>query len=103
MNFKQEIINYNKIFRLQKIKMNYIIFTYKWNSRELKKIITTILKSGISNNIKKFNYIHNYSLDNKNIEKSEEKIILIQSEDENKLTDFLSKNFPQKIERINLK
>lgn len=83
--------------------MNYFLFTYRWDSRELKKIIAAILKSWMSNNIKKFNYIHNYSLNNKNTKKSEEKILLIESEDENNLINFLSKNFPQKIERINLK
>ena len=81
--------------------MNYTIFTYKWNSRELRKIIVAILKSWTAKNIKKLNYIQNYSLKEKNIEKSEEKIILIYSENQDKLLEFLSKNFPQ-IEKINI-
>lgn len=81
--------------------MNYIIFTYKWDSRELRKIINSILKSWAAKNIKKLNYIQNYKLKEKNIEKSEEKILLIDSENQNKLLEFLSKNFPQ-IEKMNI-
>lgn len=81
--------------------MNYTIFTYKWTSRELRKIILTILKSWIADNIKKVNYVQDYTLTEKNIEKSEEKIVLIHSEDQNKLLDFLTKNFPQ-IKKINV-
>ena len=81
--------------------MNYTIFTYKWNSRELRKIIVAILKSWTAKNIKRVNYVQNYSSKEKNIEKSEEKIILIYSENQDKLLEFLSKNFPQ-IEKINV-
>ena len=81
--------------------MTYSIFTYKWNSRELRKIIATILKSWTTKNIKKVNYVQNYSTKEKNIEKSEEKILLIYSENQDKLLEFLSKNFPQ-IEKINI-
>ena len=81
--------------------MNYTIFTYKWTSRELRKIILAILKSWIADNVKKVNYVQDYTLTEKNIEKSEEKIVLIHSEDQNKLLDFLTKNFPQ-IKKINV-
>ncbi len=82
--------------------MDYMTFVYKWTSRDLRKIILAILKSWITDNIKKFNYIHNYSLKEKNIEKTEEKIILIHAEDGDKLLNFLSKNFPQ-LEKIDTK
>jgi hypothetical protein len=75
--------------------MDYLVFWYKWNSRELKKIITAILKSWLSDNIKKINYVQNYNLNDKKVEKSEEKLILIHSNNYEKLIDFLSKNFPQ--------
>ena len=81
--------------------MNYTTFIYKWNSRELKKIIWIILKSWIAYNIKKINYVQDFSLEEKNIKKSEEKILLIHSENQDKLLDFLSKKFPQ-IEKINI-
>lgn len=81
--------------------MNYTIFTYKWTSRELRKIILAILKSWIADNVKKVNYVQDYTLTEKNIEKSEEKIVLIHSEDQDKLLDFLTKNFPQ-IKKINV-
>lgn len=81
--------------------MNYMTFIYKWNSRELRKIIVTLLKSWITKDIKRINYSQNYSLQEKSIKKTEEKLILIHTDDQNKLLDFLSKNFPQ-IEKINI-
>ena len=81
--------------------MNCMIFIYKWTSRELKKIIVAILKSWIANNVKKINYVQNYSINEKNIKKSEEKILLIYSDNQDKLLNFIAKNFPQ-IVRINI-
>lgn len=81
--------------------MNYLTFWYKWSSRELKKIITAILKSWLADNIKRINYVQNYSINDKKVEKSEEKIILIHTDNYDKLTDFLSKNFSE-IEELKL-
>lgn len=81
--------------------MNYLSFIYKGSPRELKKIILMILKSWKANNIKRINYIQDYSLDEKKINKIEEKILLIHAKNEDKLLDFLSENFPQ-IEKINI-
>lgn len=83
--------------------MNYLTFLYRWNSRELRKIIVAVLKSGLANNVKKFNYVQNYSIKDNKIEKAEEKIILMQSDNQDKLIDFLSKNFSNKVEKIILK
>lgn len=80
--------------------MNYITFIYRWNTRELKKIISAILKSWAADNIKKFNYIQSYLLKEKKTEKIEEKLLFIHSKEQDKLLDFLS-NFPQ-IEKINI-
>ena len=82
--------------------MNYLAFVYKWNSRELKKIIIAILKSGLSDNIKRFNYVQGYSIKKNSVEKNEERILLVKSDNQSKLEDFLSKNFPQKVEKIYL-
>ena len=82
--------------------MNYFLFSYKWNSRELKKIIIAILKSWFADNVKKLNYVQNFCLNDKKIEKSEEKLVLVHADNYDKLIDFLSKNFPQ-IEKIELK
>lgn len=79
--------------------MNYIAFAYKWNSRELRKIIVAILKSWIADNVKKVNYVQNYIVQENVVNKIEEKIILIHSEKQDDLLNFLSKNFPQ-FERI---
>lgn len=81
--------------------MIFLSYIYRGKSRELKKIITAILKSWIAEKIKKINYVQDYSLENQKIKKTEEKILLIHTQDENRLLDFLSKNFPQ-IEKINI-
>ena len=82
--------------------MNYLMFVYKWKSRDLRKIIIAMLKSWMADNIKKINYVQNYLLkDWKNIEKNEEKILLVCTQDKDKLLGFLSKNFPQ-IEKIDI-
>ena len=81
--------------------MNFLTFVYRWNSRDLKKIILSLIKSWIADDIKRINYIQNYSMDDKSVKKDEEKLILINAKDYDKLMDFLSKNFPQ-IERIKL-
>jgi len=81
--------------------MNFLTFVYRWNSRDLKKIILSLIKSWIADDIKRINYIQNYSMDDKSVKKDEEKLILINAKDYDKLMEFLSKNFPQ-IERINL-
>lgn len=80
--------------------MNYMTFTYKWTARELRKIILSILKSWVADNVKRLNYIQSYSSKEKEIKKIEEKILLIHTKEQNKLLDFLS-NFPQ-IEKINI-
>lgn len=75
--------------------MDYLIFGYRWNSRELKKIITAILKSWFADNVKKMNYVQDFCLNDKMIEKTEEKLLMIHTDNYDKLIDFLSKNFPQ--------
>lgn len=82
--------------------MDYLVFTYGGSSRDLKKIIVAILRSWFAENIKKLNYVHDYSMGTKNAEKQEEKIILIHTQNQDKLLEFLSKNF-QQLKRINIK
>ena len=79
------------------------MFVYKWTSRNLRKIITAILKSWNANSIKRINYTQNYEIKDKKIIKSEEKILLIYTTKQEDLMAFLSKNFPQEIEKINIK
>lgn len=80
--------------------MDYMMFVYRWTAKELRKIILAILKSWVADEIKRFNYIQNYSFKEKNLEKSEEKILLIHTKEQDNLLDFISK-FTQ-IERINI-
>ena len=76
--------------------MSYIIFSYDWTSRNLKKIIISLLKSGNATNIKKLNYVHDFSLDVEwKVKKIETKLVMIEYNDEKKLLLFLEKNFPE--------
>lgn len=81
--------------------MNYTAFVYKWNSRDLRKIIMAILRSWTADNVKRINYVQNYTLQEKWIKKMEEKLLLIHTENLNNLLNFLSKSFPQ-IEKISI-
>lgn len=82
--------------------MDYLLFVYKWSSRELRKIIVAILKSWVANDVKKINYVQNYTMkDEKTIVKNEEKLLLINSWDESRLNEFLLKNFSQ-LERVKI-
>ena len=81
--------------------MSCLLFSYSGNSRDLKKIIISLLKSGNVSEINKFNYVQSFKLKENIIEKWEIKYIIMHTDDESKLLNFLSKNFPQ-IERIKL-
>jgi hypothetical protein len=83
--------------------MDYLMFVYKWTSRNLRKIITAILKSWNASSIKRVNYAQNYEIKDKKIIKHEEKILLIDTQKQEDLMNFLSKNFSQEIEKINIK
>jgi hypothetical protein len=48
------------------------------------------------------NYVHNFLLKDNKVEKIDVKLVFISTENEEKLVEFLSKNFPQ-FERIYLK
>ena len=77
------------------VSMNYLTYIYEWKTRDLRKIIMALLKSGLVNEVKKVNYVQSFVLNN------EQKIIMVKTDDEEKFKTFLSKNFPQ-IERINI-
>lgn len=81
--------------------MSNYTFIYKGKSRDLKKIITAILKSWLASNIYKVNYWQEFKLNEKKVEKSEIKFIIMNSENKEKLLDFLFKNFPE-IEEFNI-
>lgn len=81
--------------------MSCLLFSYSGNSRDLRKIIISILKSGNALEIHKFNYVQSFKLKENVVEKWEIKYIIMHTDDESKLLNFLSKNFPQ-IERIKL-
>ena len=68
---------------------------YRWKSRDLRKIIVVLLKSWYATEIKKVNYVQNFVLVDAKLEKIEMKMLIISTENDKKLIDFLSKNFPQ--------
>lgn len=82
--------------------MDWLIFSYTGSSRELKRIIVSLLKSWCAKKIHKFNYVQSFWLKDNNIEKYEIKYIIINTDDEQKLLNFLSKSFPE-VERVILK
>ena len=82
--------------------MSWLLFSYDGNSRELKRIIISLLKSWCASKIHKFNYVQSFWLKENMVEKSEIKYIVMYTDDESKLLSFLSKNFPQ-VEKIELK
>lgn len=82
--------------------MNNLIYVYKWKSRDFRKSIVALLKSWLAIEIKKMNYVHSFTIKDNKVEKVEEKLVIIFTENEEKLIDFLSKNFSQ-FERISIK
>lgn len=83
------------------MRMEYLSYIYTWKSRELRKVITMLLKSWTASEIQKLNYGQTFSLNEKKVEKSEMKLLLIKTYDKEKLSDFLLKNCPQ-MQRINI-
>ena len=75
---------------------------YKWKSRDLRKSIVALLKSWLAIEIKRMNYVHSFAIKDNKVEKVEEKLVIISTENEEKLIDFLSKNFSQ-FERVYIK
>ena len=82
--------------------MNGLLFSYSGGSRELKRIIVSLLKSWCASKVEKFNYVQSFWLNEGNVEKSEIKYIVVYTDDESKLLSFLSKNFSE-VERVILK
>lgn len=82
--------------------MKCLLYSYDGNSRELKRIIISLLKSWCVLKVHKFNYVQSFWLKKNVVEKSEIKYMIIYTDDESKLLSFLSKNFPQ-VERIEIK
>ena len=75
--------------------MNGLLFSYSGGSRELKRIIISLLKSWCASKVEKFNYVQSFLLNEGNVEKNEIKYIVVYTDDEPKLLSFLSKNFSE--------
>ena len=67
------------------------ICTFIGTGRELKKLINIMLKKKIAYNIKRINYVKDYKLVDNQIVKTEEKIVYIWTDNEEKLKEFLDK------------
>jgi len=81
--------------------MNYMVFMYKWWSRELRKVVNALLKSWLVKEIEKMNYVQSFSLNEKNVKKSEIKLLFLLTDNQEKLLDFVSKNFPE-VKKMNM-
>lgn len=82
--------------------MSSLLFSYIGNSRDLKRVIVSLLKSWCASKVEKVNYVQSFSLEESIIKKNEIKYIFVYTEDEWRLLNFLSKNFPQ-IEKVIVK
>lgn len=81
--------------------MSCLAFIYNGNWRDLRKIILALLKSWAASKIQKFNYGQSFELKDKSLLKKEIKLLYIYADDENKLMEFLGKNFDD-LKRINV-
>jgi hypothetical protein len=73
--------------------MNYSVYSYTWTARELKRVIVSLLKSGSAINVQKLNYVQDFVLNEWwKVVKTEEKLVMICTNDELKLSKFLEKN-----------
>ena len=57
--------------------------------------MTGLLKSQLATEIKRMNYLQSYTLIDNKIQKTEEKLLFIQTTQPDKVLAFLSKNFPE--------
>ncbi len=71
--------------------MDISILSYRGDSRNLKKVITGILKSQCASKIHKLNYCQSFELRDKNVQKSETKMLIVYSENKESLLKFVSK------------
>ena len=62
--------------------------------RELRKIITMLLKSKLATNITKMNYVQEYSLEQDKVVKKEKKLLYFHTEDKNKCLEMMRKQTP---------
>jgi len=60
-----------------------LIFFYKNDGRKLKQIITWLLKSWAAIKIRRINYAQSYTLHDNKIQKTEEKVVMIEYSAEN--------------------
>ncbi len=59
-----------------------LLINYSNNSRDLKKIINQILKKNLANEVKRLNYVKSYKLIDNKVTKREEKLVLVDTEED---------------------
>ncbi|GHW02946.1 hypothetical protein AGMMS50249_7320 [candidate division SR1 bacterium] len=74
-----------------------MLITFPNDGRKLKKLIMGLLKSHLATSIIRLNYAQSYTLfsDQKKIEKSDLKLIKIETDKSDQVQAFLTKNFPE--------
>lgn len=70
-----------------------LIVAYTWKGRECRRFLQSLLLSGAADEIKKINYVHNYTVMNKKLTKNEEKLLIIsyKEEQQSKLDALINK------------
>lgn len=74
-----------------------MLISFPNDGRKLRKLITGVLKAKLATEIKRMNYIQSYTLGEKSIEKKEEKLLWLQTDQPEKVSAFLQKSFPEAV------
>jgi periplasmic divalent cation tolerance protein len=79
-----------------------ILVSYPNDGRQLKRLITALLKSGAAKCIQRFNYVKSYYMREGKMKQEEEKILLIKTTEDKlaKLQEILTKNHPYSVPEI---
>ena len=72
-----------------------MIVSCPYDGRKVRQLITMLLKSWAASQIKRLNYAQSYTLNDKTIQKQEEKILIIFGSDIVKIESLLAKQAPE--------
>ncbi|MDR2541784.1 MAG: hypothetical protein LBD11_08880 [Candidatus Peribacteria bacterium] len=74
-----------------------MLISFPNDGRKLKKLITGVLKAKLALEIKRMNYLQSYTLVENTVEKKEEKLLWIKTDQVEKVSAFLQKSFPEAV------
>lgn len=80
-----------------------LILAYTWNGRECRRFLQSILLAWAAQEVRRINYVHNYSAINKKLTKTEEKLLIISFNEEQQLKlEALVKKGGDKVKKTDL-